>query len=274
MRKYLRETNGEWHFVEEQSMFELLSSNAGSTIEVRDLSDEETPRFSLFGKFANPGRYHGDKIVAFNEYNTLYAELSIASEDKSIWESRLWVLKEQNNDVQLSNLAIEIMKLEKPDSILYFSVSKTPSIIAEINQEANVVALNRKYSEVVPAKFQNKLRVTGLCRTRTSQDKNPVIILEADALKVDISVRVDFFSDLVETTYHYNNALPRREHYKAYEIFPYLKAELVGKYEHSNTILSSMRIHSFLETEKEWNTPEFVEKILEKIDPLFLQNLK
>ena len=273
MAKYLRQINGIWNFVEEETLLGILSAAAGN-LKVKEMPTESTPKFSLSGSFHNPRRLLGDRVVATNEYNSIYAEFSITSEDSTIWETKLWVFREQHSDVGLTDLAIEIIKTENPDAMLYFSISKTQSLISEIVQEANIIALNKRYNDVVPSKFQRTLKVTGLYRTVANQNKSPILVLEAEALKVDITVKIDFFADIIEISYHYNNALPRITSVEAYSTFPKLRQELLGKNGKSNTVLNSMRVHGFLEEQKNWNNPEFVEKILDTIDPIFLQNLK
>jgi hypothetical protein len=272
MAKYLKESNGVWAFVEEDSILSILSNKAGG-LSVTDVSDAGSPKFTIAGAFNNPSRMLGDRVLANNEYNSLLAEVSPASEDNSIWEVKLWIFREQKGDSGLSELATEIVKLEKPDSMLYFSTSRTPYLMSEILQDSNVIALNKKYKAVVPNKFGDKLTVTGLYRTLTSQDKSPLICLEATALKVDITVKVDLFLDSLEVSYHYNNSQPRKAITSASEWLPGLSSKFFGK-QANNTVLNSMRVHNFIEEQSNWNNAEFIEKILMSIDPIFLQNLK
>lgn len=272
MHKYLREVNGVWSFVEEASILNLLSEKANG-LKVVDTSTPSAARFSISGTFTNPSRMLGDRVIAFNEYNSLLAEISLAGDDNTVWEVRIWVFREQNTESGLSDLAIEIVKLEKPDSMLYFSTFRTPYLMSEILQESNILSLNKKYREVVPEKFSDKLTVTALYRTLTSQDKYPLICLEATALKVDISVRVDLFLDTLEISYHYNNAHPKKVLTSASEWLPDLKDKLLD-FGTGNKVLNSMKAHNFIEEQTNWNNPEFIEKILMSIDPIFLQNLK
>lgn len=273
MSKYLKNINGVWNLVEEEPIVSKLLSSYRD-IDVSDYSDEASPRFSISGNFFAKNQYTNDKVKAINEYNFLYSEVELSKENTEIWETRIWVSRDFNDDKTMAQLGIEVLKTEKPDAILFFSTSKTESILEEIVCEANLIALNKKYDDVLPDYMKQKLRVKDFYYTLASDYKHPIIKIEAEALKVDIQIELDLFLDSIKVLYHYNNSLPREEKYNAYEIFSEIKEELLGQNLDTKSVLNNLRIHSFIENQEQWNNSLFVRKLLALINPILLQNLK